>query len=235
MATIDATEAGPSANCYVTLAFADSYFADGLEADDWDSFDDDQKTRALIAATRQLDNLRLWGDKHLASQALEFPRSDEPYQHIYYEALTASHDTAVSLNHDNLTANSVKVTSQADDDGTTYTETTDYTADDDNGTITVLSTGTISDAATVYVSYTYLGLPEAVEHGTCEQALWLLQQRANPELLDRRGLQQQGVRGIGMDGLSETLVGTGPESAWSPRAWEMVQGYVQRVGRVAGR
>jgi hypothetical protein len=81
-----ATVAATDANSYVTLAFADLWFRDGLDADDWISFDDGLRTRALIAATCrdpesidvQLKALGAWYNKFDwvdPEQALMFPRS----------------------------------------------------------------------------------------------------------------------------------------------------------------
>lgn len=52
---IDATIAGENANSYVTLAFADAYFADTLEARKWFAFSLDDRGRALVSATRKID------------------------------------------------------------------------------------------------------------------------------------------------------------------------------------
>ena len=48
---IDATVGGASANSYATLAFADGYFADTLEAREWFSASPEDRARALISAT----------------------------------------------------------------------------------------------------------------------------------------------------------------------------------------
>lgn len=232
MATIDATAGGPQANCYLTLARADAYFADGLEDLRWDAFTSDEKTRALIAATTQLEGMRLWGGPDTASQALHFPRAEDDCPAEYYEPFTSDLDVAVSLDRPLIVEGTLAITSAADDEGTTYTEDTDYTVDYDAGTITVLSTGTMADATTYYASYAYTGPPIAIERAIAEQALWLLEQRANPELLDRRALQAQGVRSIGMDGISESYVAAGDQGAWAPRAWTLIMGYVKAVGRI---
>ena len=232
MAMIDATAGGAQANCYLTRARADSYFGDGLDEQRWDAFDGDDKARALIAASRQLEGMSLWGGPNTASQALHFPRAEDGYQSTAYESFTSSYDVAVALDRTLISDGSLVITSSADDDGTTYTEDTDYTVDYDAGTITVLSTGDMEDATTYYASYAYTGPPAAIEDAIAEQALWLLEQRANPELVNRRGLQAQGVRSIAMDGLSETYAGTGPEGAWGPGAWHLISGYVMQVGRI---
>ena len=55
-ATIDATLKGTSANSYVTLAEANTYFETVPDSSTWDNKTDDQKNRALISATRWIDS-----------------------------------------------------------------------------------------------------------------------------------------------------------------------------------
>jgi len=77
---IDATVAGANSNAYVTLAFADAYFADTLEGREWLGFGGEDRARALISATRQLDEeFRYYGQPYDATtpQALKFPRDGD--------------------------------------------------------------------------------------------------------------------------------------------------------------
>jgi|Deesub1362A_J573_1020465.scaffolds.fasta_scaffold01257_11 hypothetical protein len=74
---LDATVAGESANSYVTVTEADTYLANHLEGETWNSKSTAEKERLLITATRQIDSLRI-KDEHLPyddNQALKFPRS----------------------------------------------------------------------------------------------------------------------------------------------------------------
>ena len=75
-ATIDATLSGTSANSYVTLAEANSYFETVPDSSTWTNKTDDQKNRALIAAAREIDNLVFYGDRCDNGQALKFPRNN---------------------------------------------------------------------------------------------------------------------------------------------------------------
>ena len=75
-ATIDATLSGTSANSYVTLAQANTYFETIPDSTTWTNKTDDQKNRALIAATREIDNLVFYGDRCDNGQALKFPRNN---------------------------------------------------------------------------------------------------------------------------------------------------------------
>ena len=75
-ATIDATIKGASANSYVTLAEANSYFETVPDSSTWTNKTDDQKNRALIAATRWIDSLVFYGDRCDNGQALKFPRNN---------------------------------------------------------------------------------------------------------------------------------------------------------------
>jgi len=75
-ATIDATIKGADANSYVTLAEANSYFETVPSSTNWDNKSDDNKNRALIAATRWIDTLVYYGDRCDDDQALKFPRTN---------------------------------------------------------------------------------------------------------------------------------------------------------------
>lgn len=64
-------------NSYVTVAEAEVYFADRLNATAWLSAEDSQKSQALITATSMLDNLDWAGAAVSMSQSLAFPRNAE--------------------------------------------------------------------------------------------------------------------------------------------------------------
>jgi len=67
------------------------------------------------------------------------------------EEFTSDYDEPVYLNSVNLEAGSVTVTDTSG--SVTYTEGTDYTIDYENGSITVLRTGSMSDATDYEISY----------------------------------------------------------------------------------
>ncbi len=75
-ATITATLKSATANSYVTLAEAETYFETTPESSTWDDKTDDQKNRALIAATRWIDSLVFEGDRCDDNQALKWPRNN---------------------------------------------------------------------------------------------------------------------------------------------------------------
>ena len=75
-ATIDATLKGASANSYVTLADANSYFETVPDSSTWVDKTDDQKNRAIISATRWIDALSFYGNRCTETQALKWPRED---------------------------------------------------------------------------------------------------------------------------------------------------------------
>ena len=75
-ATINATIKSETANSYVTLAEANSYFETVPDSSTWTNKTDDQKNRALISATREIDNLVFYGDRCDEDQALKFPRTN---------------------------------------------------------------------------------------------------------------------------------------------------------------
>ena len=62
-ATINATLKSATANSFVTLAEANTYFETVPDSSTWDDKTDDQKNRALISATRWIDTLNFYGDR----------------------------------------------------------------------------------------------------------------------------------------------------------------------------
>jgi len=74
-AAIDATVGDPAANSYLTIAAADSIAESMLGTLAWADATTDEKTRALITATRGLDTLSWIGSKSSADQALDWPRT----------------------------------------------------------------------------------------------------------------------------------------------------------------
>jgi len=86
-ATINATLKSATANSYVTLAEANTYFETVPDSSTWDNKTDDQKNRALISATRWIDTLVFYGDRCDASQALKWPRNN---YHVDRVELTCS-------------------------------------------------------------------------------------------------------------------------------------------------
>ena len=75
-AAIDATLGGTSANSYVTLAAANTYFETVPDSSTWTNKTDDQKNRSLISATRWIDALTFYGDRCTETQALKWPRDE---------------------------------------------------------------------------------------------------------------------------------------------------------------
>lgn len=62
---------------YCTIDEAQEYFDGELETYDWDVSNDTQRNKALIKATRMIDNLNFAGAKTVSTQELEFPRDDD--------------------------------------------------------------------------------------------------------------------------------------------------------------
>lgn len=84
MPTLTATVGGSTANTYLTVAAASTLLNQRLGNSDWDVAATDDKERALIQATEDIDALRFDGLKLTASQALAFPRSnqEEPFDQV---------------------------------------------------------------------------------------------------------------------------------------------------------
>lgn len=73
--TLDATVGGTSSNSYCTVAEAETYFESRLHTTDWDSATTEDKTAALVWATRLLDEWIAWkGYKATDEQTLRWPR-----------------------------------------------------------------------------------------------------------------------------------------------------------------
>lgn len=73
--TIVATPAAANANSYCTLAEANTYHESHPYSSTWDAATDDEKNRALVTATRLLDEQYTWeGEAANDTQALQWPR-----------------------------------------------------------------------------------------------------------------------------------------------------------------
>ncbi len=84
-ATITATLKSETANSYVTLAEADTYFETAPESSTWTNKSDDQKNRALISACRWIDSLNFCGDRCDNDQALKWPRNNYHVDNVELE------------------------------------------------------------------------------------------------------------------------------------------------------
>ena len=73
--TVDATVGGAEANSYLTVADADDILDLRLGTSAWSSASTDDKGRALIMATRDIDSNRFQGERISSTQVLEFPRT----------------------------------------------------------------------------------------------------------------------------------------------------------------
>lgn len=74
MPTLVATAGAADANSYVTVAAADTRLAESLGYATWAALATDDKERALIAATRELDTLPWVGWRYTNTQSLSWPR-----------------------------------------------------------------------------------------------------------------------------------------------------------------
>lgn len=73
-----ATPGAANANSYLTLVEAEAYANSDIDAAEWYTSTTDQKTRALITATRNLDMEGFVGTRTNATQALAWPRTGVP-------------------------------------------------------------------------------------------------------------------------------------------------------------
>lgn len=75
---IEASVGSGTANSYVTLEVANSYFAGRMDAGAWTAADDATRERALLMAARLLERPRWHGARMTVGQALSWPRSGAP-------------------------------------------------------------------------------------------------------------------------------------------------------------
>jgi hypothetical protein len=100
--TIDATVGGATANSYVTLASANSYMEGRLNATTWDDATDDEKNRALVEATHELEVQPWDGTRVTTTQALAWPRQwvvnpDDPNYNDYSTTVIPSRVTTAQM------------------------------------------------------------------------------------------------------------------------------------------
>lgn len=81
---LDPTIGGVAANSYQTAEEADEYFADHLHAGPWTNASEGDKDKALIMATRRLEQEEYVGDKATETQALSFPRRNRVSSYSRY-------------------------------------------------------------------------------------------------------------------------------------------------------
>jgi hypothetical protein len=83
--TIVATPGATDANSYCTKAEADTYHTGHLYGSAWEDADTDTKNRALVSATRLLDEHIEWdGHVTVQTQALLWPRAGMYYENSWY-------------------------------------------------------------------------------------------------------------------------------------------------------
>ncbi len=89
--TLVTTPGSASANAYCDLAYANALAEELFPAPtEWPKVSDDERSRAIVAATRRIDEERLPGQRVDSTQALEFPRSGvRVAAEIAYESTTA--------------------------------------------------------------------------------------------------------------------------------------------------
>lgn len=88
--TLDATIGGVNANCYTTLAYANSFFENMLLPNAWDGAVEDDQARALMTFTQWLEEYDYVGRMATLTQALKWPRfgiDDELILGLYDETM----------------------------------------------------------------------------------------------------------------------------------------------------
>ncbi len=98
-AEVIATVGASDANSYLSVEDADTEFDSRLGVAAWSNASEDDKARALLTATRQIDSNRLAGWRVTSTQRLEFPRAQQvqPLNQIPPEVISATLDQALEL------------------------------------------------------------------------------------------------------------------------------------------
>jgi hypothetical protein len=111
--TIDATVGGANSNSFITVATGTTLANNGLNTDAWTDATADDKARALISATLELNPLDWVGTRATTTQALSWPRSDAEINgrpitttEIPREVQQATFDLALALLQEDTTATS---------------------------------------------------------------------------------------------------------------------------------
>lgn len=88
--TLTATAGAHTANTYVSLADAKTILGDYLTdiTSAWDAASEDNKSRALIMATRHIDSLRLSGDKYYG----EYDEGNDSFQPLHFPTIDDVND-----------------------------------------------------------------------------------------------------------------------------------------------
>ena len=71
---LDAEISGETSNSYAELEEADEYFADRLNCSEWTSAPQGTREKALVTATRRIDEEQFFGAKADSAQSLKWPR-----------------------------------------------------------------------------------------------------------------------------------------------------------------
>lgn len=69
------TPGASNANSYITVAEGDTYASGDIDGSAWTGASADDKVKALISATRQIDVIGYVGERTSATQALAWPRT----------------------------------------------------------------------------------------------------------------------------------------------------------------
>ena len=97
MPTLIATPGAPDANSYVTVEEADSYFDERLNASAWAAASPEDKARALIQATRRLDQEEFEG---VPTRPLNGTAVDQPTQALKWPRQMADTDAGWTYEDD---------------------------------------------------------------------------------------------------------------------------------------
>ena len=238
-ATVQAILGHPQANSYLTLAQAEAYILERMDVADWTAqADADAKNRLLITASREIDQLMLFGRRiffeDVYKQALRFPVYRHNLDFWLRTTGTADSGSATTL----VDATLIDTTSYRDDlfiggallitsgtgKYTAHETVTDF--DVTTGTVTFADCGSTLDSTSVY---DLIGpLPEDFKLAILEQALFL----ASGNAVARAQMVADGVTSYDAGGSRQSF-GT-PENArtqpnlYSAVTLQIIDKYLQK-------
>ena len=71
------TPGGATDNSYATVDDGDTYFGDRLNSTEWINASNGNKEKALVTATRRIDEEQFYGGKSTGGQALKWPQDGD--------------------------------------------------------------------------------------------------------------------------------------------------------------
>jgi len=231
VSTLQSIPAHPRANAYVGLTEADQYFADRNNSTSWTGATSDQKTQAIIEATRLIDSFRFHHERLKTWQRLEFPRNnvdifsggvDSATNSVNGTIVDADLANKITMFDDYWNYAGLWFFGEGDGNFQKFHLVTDFNAA--NGTLTI--SGTFSVLPVAGEQYQLIAeIPPEIKWATLETALTVIDgdlDQGNATNIKRQKLGDEEVEYF--DQSTQTI-------NLPLRALELIKPYVSTVGR----